>query len=131
MARRVLVVDDEADVRRSIERVLEVSGYSVTAVSDGARALRALEGDTFDLLILDVYMPDMDGLGLMRELRHRGDQTPILAVSGGGDSPHSLDPSGALSVARAFGAGVLPKPFTVDELLGAIDALLAPGDDDA
>ncbi|MEQ9568612.1 MAG: response regulator [Longimicrobiales bacterium] len=124
MARRVLVVDDEADVRRSIERVLEVSGFQVTAVSDGARALRALEGDTFDLLIIDVYMPDMDGLGLMRELRNRGDSTPILAVSGGGDSPHTLDPEGALAVARAFGAGVLPKPFTVDELLGAIRPLL-------
>lgn len=128
MARRVLVVDDEADVRRSIERVLDVSGYQVTAVSDGARALRALDGDTFDLLIVDVYMPDMDGLGLMRELRTRGDSTPILAVSGGGESPHTLDPEGGLAVARAFGAGVLPKPFTVDELLGAIGALLDGND---
>ncbi len=127
MGRRVLVVDDEADVRRSIERVLSVAGYSVTSVSDGNRALRALEADTFDLLIIDVYMPDMDGLGLMRELRSRNDTTPILAVSGGGDSPHALDPDGALAVAQAFGAGVLRKPFTVDDLLGGVEAQLGSG----
>jgi len=124
MARRVLVVDDEAGVRRSIERVLSVAGFQVTAVSDGARALERVESDVFDLLIIDVYMPDMDGLGLMRELRSRNDTTPILAVSGGGDSPNALDPEGALAVAQAFGAGVLPKPFTVDDLLGAVSALL-------
>jgi two-component system response regulator MprA len=124
MARRVLVVDDEAGVRRSIERVLSVAGFHVTAVPDGAQALARLDAEVFDLLIIDVYMPDMDGLGLMRELRSRNDRTPILAVSGGGDSPHALDPEGALAVARAFGAGVLPKPFTVDELLGAVSALL-------
>ena len=124
MARRVLVVDDEAGVRRSIARVLSVAGFHVTAVPDGARALHRLEADVFDLLIIDVYMPDMDGLGLMRELRSRNDETPILAVSGGGDSPHTLDPEGALAVARAFGAGILPKPFTVDDLLGAVSALL-------
>lgn len=124
MARRVLVVDDEAGVRRSIERVLSVAGYHVTAVADGARALQKLEADVFDLLIIDVYMPDMDGLGLMRELRSRGDTTPILAVSGGGDSPHALNPEGALEVAQAFGAGILPKPFTVDDLMGAVTELL-------
>ena len=124
MARRVLVVDDEAAVRRSIERVLSVAGFQVTAVSDGARALQKLEADVFDLLIVDVYMPDMDGLGLMRELRSRNDPTPILAVSGGGDSPHALDPDGALAVAKAFGADILRKPFTVDDLLGAVSKLL-------
>jgi CheY-like chemotaxis protein len=124
MARRVLVVDDEAGVRRSIERVLSVAGFQVTTVADGARALQKIEAEAFDLLIIDVYMPDMDGLGLMRELRNRSDRTPILAVSGGGDSPNALAPEGALAVAQAFGAGVLPKPFTVDDLLGAVSALL-------
>lgn len=124
MAQRILVVDDEDAVRRTIDRVLSVAGFNVTTVSDGNRALRALDGDVFDLLILDIYMPDMDGIGLLRELRTRNDDTPVLAVSGGGDSRHSFTSESALSVARAFGAEVLAKPFTVDELLDAVQAAL-------
>ena len=101
MSRRVLVVDHEAGVRRSIERVHSVAGFHVTAVADGARALDQLEADVFDLPIVDVYMPDMDGLGLMRELRSRNDPTPILAVSGGADSPDALDREGALGAPSA------------------------------
>lgn len=124
MGQRVLVVDDEESIRRTIDKVLSLEGYSVTTVSDGNRALRALDGDVFDLLIIDIYMPDLDGIGVLRELRRRKDSTPVLAVSGGGESPHSFDSRGALSVAQAFGATVLAKPFTVDELLGGVRAAL-------
>lgn len=120
MAQRVLVVDDEEGIRHTIDRVLSLEGFSVTTVSDGNRALRALDGDVFDLLIVDIYMPDLDGIGVLRELRRRQDSTPVLAVSGGGDSRHSFDSQGALSVAQAFGATVLAKPFTVDELLEGV-----------
>ena len=114
MGPRVLVVDDDAAIRRTLDRTLSVAGFQVTTVTDGNRALRTLDGDVFDLLIVDIYMPDMDGIGLLRELRRRKDRTPVLVVSGGGESPHAMDPEGALTVARAFGATVLAKPFGVD-----------------
>ncbi|MEK9502085.1 response regulator [Gaopeijia maritima] len=127
MSQRVLVVDDEEGVRRTIDKVLSLEGFKVTTVSDGNRALRILDGDVFDLLVVDIYMPDLDGIGLMRELRRRQDSTPVLAVSGGGESPHAFDSQGALAVARAFGAAVLPKPFTVDELLDGVRRALNGG----
>ncbi len=124
MGQRVLVVDDDAAIRHTLDRTLSVAGFAVTTVSDGNRALRSLDVDVFDLLIVDIYMPDMDGIGLLRELRRRKDPTPVLVVSGGGESPHVMDPEGALAVARAFGATVLAKPFGVDELLASIETAL-------
>ncbi len=125
MSIRVLVVDDEPDVSRLIERVLVAEGYDVTTLGDGLAALKRLSTERFDLLIVDVFMPDLDGLGVLRELRSRKDETPVLVVSGGRFSPDEARADGPLAAARAFGASVLPKPFSVDELLTAVRNRLA------
>ena len=81
MTGRVLVADDDRAIRESLARALELEGYPVVAVPDGASALEAIAADQPDVLILDVMMPGIDGLTVCRVLRAQGDQTPILMLT--------------------------------------------------
>jgi two-component system, OmpR family, response regulator MprA len=117
-AGRVLVVDDDRRLRDMLRRALESAGYEVDAAEDGGRALAAISGRTFDLVVLDVLMPGVDGLGVARRLRGRGDPIPILMLTardGVTDRVAGLD-SGA--------DDYLVKPFSIDELLARVRALL-------
>ena len=76
METRVLVVDDDADVRDSLRRALGYAGYEVATAVNGAEALKSVAKSPVDLIILDVLMPMLDGLGACRALRDRGDGTP-------------------------------------------------------
>ena len=79
--RRILVVDDEAHLADGICENLEAEGYSAETAYDGADGLRKAEGEPFDLIVLDVMMPTMDGLDACRTLRRHGFQTPVLFLS--------------------------------------------------
>ncbi|MEV8615898.1 response regulator, partial [Amycolatopsis sp. NPDC051373] len=72
MPPRVLLADDDRAIRESLLRALELEGYGVTEVTDGVAALAAARRDRFDVLILDVMMPGVDGLGVCRVLRADG-----------------------------------------------------------
>lgn len=74
--RKVLIAEDDPAVRKAVQRVLELENYGVTAVNDGQAALEALSASRFDLAILDVMMPFVDGLTVCREARHRGCRPP-------------------------------------------------------
>ena len=78
---RILIAEDDEGVRGAIRRALEQEGYQVTVAEDGARALDISENMTPDLYLLDVMMPEVDGLSVCRTLRRRGDATPILVVT--------------------------------------------------
>jgi len=80
-AGRVLVVDDDRRLRDMLRRALESVGYEVDTAEDGGRALAAISGRTFDLVVLDVLMPGVDGLGVARRLRGRGDPVPVLMLT--------------------------------------------------
>jgi two-component system response regulator MprA len=80
-AQRVLVVDDDADVRDSLRRALGYAGYEVATAVNGAEALKSVAKSPVDLIILDVLMPMLDGLGACRALRDRGDGTPVLVLT--------------------------------------------------
>ena len=114
----VVIAEDDPSVRKAVQRVLELEGYSVTAVNDGQAALDTILVRTPDAAVLDVSMPFLDGLSVCKELRHRGNSTPILLLTARhevGDRVAGLD---------AGADDYLVKPFAVDELLARVRALL-------
>ena len=115
---RILVVDDEPAVREAIERALRLDGYDVELAADGAEALLAVAAHTPDAMVLDVLMPQVDGLQVCRRLRGGGDRLPILMLTARdaiGDRVGGLD---------AGADDYLVKPFALDELLARLRALL-------
>jgi PAS domain S-box-containing protein len=117
-AARILIVDDDASVRRQIVRMAEAKGYSVVEASDGPSALAAIEREALDAVLLGVTMPDTSGIDVVHEIRSRGRRIPIVLVSGYADFPFEtqLDP-------QAY-SGFLAKPFTLDELAAAVERAL-------
>jgi two-component system response regulator MprA len=117
----VLVVDDDAPVRRMLERTLGAEGYDVRTASDGGAALAAVERAVPDLLVIDVAMPGLDGLAVARRLRGKRLDTPILMLTardGVADRVAGLD---------AGADDYLVKPFAPEELLARVRALMRRG----
>jgi two-component system, OmpR family, response regulator MprA len=123
MYARLLLAEDDRAVRESLVRALELEGYSVVAVNDGAAALDAVRLDPPDLILLDVMMPVLDGLTACRVLRSERSRVPILMLTARtetGDRVAGLD---------AGADDYLAKPFALDELLARIRALLRRSQD--
>ncbi|HEY9442412.1 MAG TPA: response regulator [Gemmatimonadales bacterium] len=121
-AARILVVDDEEQVRGSMVRLLERLGYDAAGVEDGEAALRRVRAHPTDLVITDMQMPGKSGLELLLELRALDPRLPVIAMSGGGSSKQ-LDLLGSAGLLGAV--AVVPKPYTVDELVMAVRGALA------
>ncbi len=120
---RILIVDDTPLMRDALHDVLGMAGHEVVMAENGARALERIdEGETFDLIITDIIMPEMDGIQTIIEVRSRLPKTRIIAISGGSAR---LDKGRGLDTAERLGAvAVLEKPFEVDALLDAVNAAL-------
>ncbi len=118
MRPRLLVVDDDQDVRDSLRRALSYAGYAVATVTNGADALITLGRAPVDLVIMDVLMPMLDGLDACRALRERGDDTPVLVLT----ARDTVDDRVAGLDAGAD--DYLVKPFALRELVARINALL-------
>lgn len=118
MSAKILLAEDDRAVRESIQRVLELEGYEPIAVGNGAKALELIEERKPDLLVLDLMMPDVDGLTICRRLRARRDRTPILMITA------RTEVTDRISGLDAGADDYLPKPFALDELLARIRALL-------
>ena len=115
---RILVVDDDLAVCRSIDRALRLEGYEVETVSSGGEALEAMASNSPDALVLDLQLPDLDGLAVCRRIRDAGDDTPILMLT----ARHGIDDR-----VQGLDAGAddyLVKPFALEELLARLRALL-------
>ena len=114
----ILIIDDEEDIRLSLRGIFEDEGWQVSEAGSGTEGLAmALDGD-FDLVFLDIWMPGMDGMGVLRTLRERGLDIPVIMISGRDDIP---------SIVRCLEMGAadfLPKPFTRDELARAVRQIL-------
>ena len=121
----ILIVDDDAAVQATIRIVLERAGHAVVVAGDGRKGLAIFEDGDFDLLVLDIFMPGMDGLETMKLIHQRQPLIPILVISG---QPISWDSSAApdfLKMATKLGAIVgLQKPFRPAELLTAVSDTL-------
>jgi two-component system response regulator MprA len=118
MQSRLLVVDDDLDVRDSLRRALGYAGYAVTTAANGADALDAVAHAPVDLIILDVLMPMLNGLDTCRALRGRGDGTPVLVLTARDAIDDRVDGL------EAGADDYLVKPFALRELLARVNALL-------
>jgi len=124
---RVFVVDDDAAVRESLGRALRLEGYDVELAADGSEALDRLEGDgaDVDLVVLDVLMPNVDGLEVCRRIRRTGSRLPVLMLTARdevADRVAGLD---------AGADDYVVKPFALAELLARVRALLRRSADEA
>jgi len=116
----ILVIDDETGVRVALERILTQSGHEVLSASDGKEALRIHHKRPADLVIVDVFMPDQDGLETITAFRKDFPHVTIIAISGGYDASGAM-----LSIARELGAArILEKPFDYETLLRSVDEVL-------
>ena len=114
-------MDDEADTRTLIEEILESAGHEVVLAADGLEGMRQYHSTPVDLAVVDLFMPNREGLETIKELKQQFPDFPIIAMSG--DSA-ALP---LLSIARRLGATeVLQKPFLPGELLEAIKHVLRP-----
>jgi CheY-like chemotaxis protein len=117
---RILVVDDDALLRGAIRVVLESAGYEVIEAGDGSAALRLYREQAVDLLLVDLFIPEPDGLEVIRTVRAEVPDAKIIAMSGGGSLKLDL-----LAAAEAFGASrTLWKPFVQGVLLTTVRDLL-------
>jgi two-component system response regulator MprA len=126
---KILVVDDERAVRESLKRALELEGYEIELAADGQEALQRLEGNGEsqpDAVLLDVLMPNVDGLEVCRRLRKSGNRVPVLMLTARDEVENRV--SGLDAGADDY----VTKPFALEELVARIRALLrrTSADDD-
>ena len=114
----ILVVDDEENIRQLIKKYANYEGYKVTEASDGLEALEICGQCSFDLIVLDVMMPELDGFSALRRLRQEDRRTPVLMLSARGEEYDRI---------RGFELGVddyVVKPFSPKELMLRVAAIL-------
>ena len=123
MAKTILVVDDDENILNLEKTILEQKGFAVTTASGGPEALALLETGTFDLILLDVMMPEIDGFEVCRRIKEdeRLKEIPVifLTAKGGGDALAEGFESGAVMY--------INKPFTANKLLTIVNTMLEGG----
>ena len=113
----ILVVDDEARIRTLIRKYAEFEGHQVTEAVDGMEAVLACRANTYDLIIMDIMMPELDGFSACREIR-KITQTPIIMLSARGEEYDRIN---------GFEVGIddyVTKPFSPKELMLRVDAIM-------
>jgi two-component system OmpR family response regulator len=113
----VLVVEDDRRVADHVVKGLKAEGLSVDHVADGREALFRVAGETYDVIVLDRMLPNVDGLKILQTMRASGDSTPVLVLSALGDVDNRV------KGLRAGGDDYLAKPFAFSELLARVEAL--------
>ncbi len=121
MNERILVVEDEPTIATGLKDDLEVEGFAVEVADDGAMALGRILVGKFDLVLLDLMLPGMDGLDVCREARMKGDRTPVIMLTAKGQEVDKV-------VGLELGADdYVTKPFSRRELLARIKTVLRRG----
>ena len=115
---RILVVDDEAGIRQTLRGILEDEGHSVTTAADGVSGRALMSSDEFDLVLLDVWLPDRDGLDLLSELREGNLTTPVIVISGHGN----IDT--AVKAMRIGAHDFLEKPLALNRVVVSVENAL-------
>ena len=114
---RVLVVEDEKKTASFIRKALQAEGHAVDVLHDGTQALAAIDTTPFDVLVLDVMLPGRDGLSVVRQMREKGNSTPVLLLTARGTVGERVE---------GLNAGAddyLSKPFALEELIARVRAL--------
>jgi CheY-like chemotaxis protein len=119
----ILLVEDSPEVSMTVREILETAGHTIEDAASGKDAIRLLQGGTFDAIVSDIWMPGMDGIAMLKEIRGAGNDIPVVVISGGApNAPLTY----TAPLAATFGANVVVyKPFETSELLKAIDTVLS------
>ncbi len=122
---RIMIVDDGPATLRSLSQIPEEEGHTVDEAPDGQVALRHFAGNPADLVICDVYMPNINGIEFVMRVRKAFPEAKIVGLSGGG----FLSKGSVLEAMRNVGAvGILEKPFQVEAMIRVVDEALAHQD---
>jgi len=116
---KVLVIDDEAEIRESLQTLLELEGYAVETAPDGGRGLTALESKAYDLVLLDLMLPDRPGLDVLEEIRRRDVETPVAVITAYG----TLD--NAVAAIKKGATDFFTKPWNNDKLLLEVERTIS------
>ena len=120
--KRILVIDDDEQSRGFLVTILTDEGYLVESVANGKLGLAAMAASDFDLVITDIFMPETDGLEVLREMNRIHSKVKVICMSGGG---RGIFPTEALLFADVLGAQkAIQKPFTKKELMPMVCELL-------
>lgn len=114
----LLLVEDEENLRETIKLNLELEGYSVTPLDNGMAALKAIKNEYFDLIVLDIMLPEMDGITVCENIRMQNNNIPILFLSARNSSVDRIEGL------KKGGDDYLTKPFNLEELLLRIEKLV-------
>ena len=118
---RILLIDDELQIRKLLREILEQKGHEVIDCENGTEGIRQYKESSFDLVIMDILLPDKDGFETLNELKLHHDQVNVLAISGG----FSSGTINVLPIAQRLGARqTLAKPFDLTNFLSVVDQLL-------
>lgn len=114
----ILMVEDEESLREALKLNLELEGYEVTTADNGPAVLKLVKNEYFDLIILDIMLPDMDGITVCETIRMQHNDVPILFLSARNSSADKIDGL------KKGGDDYLTKPFNLEELLLRVDKLI-------
>jgi len=118
---RILIIDDEPQIRSMLKLMLEREGYEVVEAPDGVEGIKVYRQNPADLIITDLIMPNKDGIGMIIDLKKEFPDVNIIAMSGGGLNK----PDGYLKGAKKLGAAcTLTKPIDREEMLKAVREIL-------
>jgi DNA-binding response OmpR family regulator len=120
----ILIVEDEERIASFVDKGLRANGFATTVAADGLRGLALASTDAFDLVILDLGLPDLDGLSLLRRLRERGSRVPVIILTARDGVRDTVD--GLEGGADDY----VTKPFRFEELLARVRVRLRGGRDD-
>ena len=119
----ILVVDDNGPVRTALARIITALGHAVLQAGDGREAVALLGSTAVDVVLTDVYMPDMDGIEFLLHLQEHHPDLPVVAMSGGGVAPRDSVLEDALQLGAT---AVLQKPVTREIVAQALEEALLP-----
>jgi len=116
---KILVIDDEADIRESLETLLEMEGYAVDLAADGGEGLTKLTKARYDLVLLDLMLPDRNGMDVLADVRSRDEETPIIMLTAYGSVEL------AVNAIKAGASDYFSKPWDNEKLLIEIATMIA------
>ena len=120
--KKILVIDDETIVRRSCERTLTPEGYEVISTASGREGIELLEKEPFAIVLLDLKMPDMDGIEVLKKIKERWPDTKVIMITG-----YSTVET-AVQALRLGAYNHIEKPFTPNTLLAAVKEVFETAD---
>lgn len=127
---QILIIDDDDQLRRMMRQMLERAGHTVMEAENGRTGLEAFAAEPSDLVVTNLFMPERDGLEVIKAVREDWPEVPVVLVSGGEAQGRALEGHGPtmLRIAERLGAArVIKKPFDWSTLTGAVSELLGAG----